>query len=66
MEATEQQRDKESYEHSYFHQPLTPVPKHQLEMAEWSNDICCTISRKRSGRIPRAKQSEKTGQHESH
>lgn len=58
MEATEQQRDgdKESYEHSYFHQPLTPVSKQQLEMAEWSNDTCCIVSRKRAGRTQRAKQ----------
>lgn len=58
MEATEQQRDGDikSYEHSYFQQPLTPVSKQQLEMNDWSNDICCTVYRKRAGRIQRTKQ----------
>lgn len=58
MEATKEQRDgdTESYELSNFHQPLTPVSKQQPEMDDQSNDICCTVYRKRAGRIQREKQ----------
>lgn len=58
MEATKEQRDgdTQSYDLSNFHQPLTPVPKQQLEMDDWSEDICCTGYRRRAGRIQKAKQ----------
>lgn len=68
MEATEQQRDgdKESYECSYFHRPLTPVSKQQLEMADWKNDMLHCLQKKSWQDTKRKTNSHRIGQYESH